>query len=53
MVENSRVQLVCVAEGVPQPTLSWEKDGNLFSESSEEPTVLPSGELIITRAQVR
>lgn len=52
MVENSRVQLVCVAEGVPQPSLYWEKDGDPFSESTEEPTILPSGELIIASAQV-
>lgn len=52
MVVNSRVQLMCLAEGVPQPSLYWEKDGNPFSESTEEPTVLPSGELIITSAQV-
>lgn len=52
MVVNSRVQLMCLAEGVPQPSLYWEKDGNPFSESTEEPTFLPSGELIITSAQV-
>lgn len=53
MVENSRVQLMCVAEGVPQPSLYWEKDGDRFKESNEEPTILPSGEFIITSAQVR
>lgn len=52
VVENSRVQLMCVADGVPQPSLYWEKDGNPFSEGTEEPTVLPSGELLITSAQV-
>lgn len=53
VVENSQAQLVCVAEGVPQPSLSWEKDGNPLSESTGEYTILPSGELVIDIAQVR
>lgn len=52
VVENSQAQLVCVAEGVPQPSLSWEKDGNPISESTGEYTILPSGELAIGIAQV-
>ncbi|KAF1385466.1 hypothetical protein PFLUV_G00108060 [Perca fluviatilis] len=51
VVENSQAQLVCVADGVPQPSLSWEKDGNPLSESTGEYTILPSGELIIDIAQ--
>ncbi|XP_053178575.1 hemicentin-1 [Scomber japonicus] len=52
VVENSQAQLVCVADGVPQPTLSWEKDGNHLSESTGEYTILPSGELVIDIAQL-
>lgn len=51
-MENSPAQLVCVAEGVPQPTLSWEKDGAPLSDSVGEYTILPSGELVIDIAQV-
>ncbi|XP_071342317.1 hemicentin-1 isoform X2 [Trachinotus anak] len=51
VVENSQAQLVCVAEGVPHPSLSWEKDGNPLSESTGEYTILPSGELVIDIAQ--
>uniref|UniRef100_A0A665VTB7 Hemicentin-1 n=1 Tax=Echeneis naucrates TaxID=173247 RepID=A0A665VTB7_ECHNA len=51
VVENSQAQLVCVAEGVPHPSLSWEKDGNPLSESIGEYTILPSGELVIDIAQ--
>ncbi|XP_038571299.1 hemicentin-1 isoform X3 [Micropterus salmoides] len=51
VVENSQAQLVCVAEGVPQPTLSWEMDGNPLIESTGEYTILPSGELVIDMAQ--
>lgn len=52
VVENSQAQLVCVVEGVPQPSLTWEKDGNPLSESTGEYTILPSGELVIDVAQV-
>lgn len=52
MVEKSQAQLVCVADGVPQPSLSWEKDGNPISESTGEYTILPSGELAIDIVQV-
>ncbi|XP_071373120.1 hemicentin-1, partial [Centroberyx affinis] len=52
VVENSQAQLVCVAEGVPQPSLSWEKEGNPISESTGEYTILPSGELIIDITQL-
>ncbi|XP_040926337.1 hemicentin-1 isoform X2 [Betta splendens] len=51
VVENSPVQLLCAVEGVPQPTLTWEKDGNPIDESTGEYTILPSGELAIDVAQ--
>lgn len=52
VVENSHAQLMCVAEGIPQPKLSWEKNGNFLNESTGEYTILPSGELVIDSAQV-
>uniref|UniRef100_UPI0037E9B6AB hemicentin-1 n=1 Tax=Semicossyphus pulcher TaxID=241346 RepID=UPI0037E9B6AB len=51
VVENSQAQLVCVVEGVPRPSLSWERDGNPLTESTGEYTILPSGELVIDIAQ--
>ncbi|XP_034531212.1 hemicentin-1 [Notolabrus celidotus] len=51
VVENSQAQLVCVAEGFPQPSLSWEKDGTPLIEGTGEYTILPSGELVIDSAQ--
>ncbi|XP_023810079.1 hemicentin-1 isoform X2 [Oryzias latipes] len=51
VVESSHAQLMCVAEGIPQPSLSWEKDGNPLSEKGGEYTILPSGELVIDSAQ--
>lgn len=53
VVENSQAQLVCVAEGVPQPSLTWERDGIPLFESTGEYTILPSGELVVDIAQVR
>lgn len=53
VVEKGQAQLVCLVEGVPQPSLSWEKEGNLLTESTGEYTILPSGELVIDNAQVR
>ncbi|XP_041648005.1 hemicentin-1 [Cheilinus undulatus] len=50
VVENGQAQLTCVAEGVPQPNLSWEKDDTSLTESTGEYTILPSGELVIDSA---
>ncbi|KAK2908097.1 hemicentin-1 isoform X2 [Channa argus] len=51
VVENSQTQLLCVAVGVPQPSMSWEKDGKPLSESTGQYTILPSGELALDSAQ--
>ncbi|XP_063057327.1 hemicentin-1 isoform X2 [Engraulis encrasicolus] len=51
VVEHSPVHLACVAEGVPQPSLVWEKDGAPLGDGSGEYTILPSGELAIDSAQ--
>ncbi|XP_061680955.1 hemicentin-1 isoform X2 [Syngnathoides biaculeatus] len=51
VVESNQAQLACVANGVPQPTLSWEKDGVPLGEGTGEYTILPSGELVIDTAQ--
>ncbi|XP_030626728.1 hemicentin-1 [Chanos chanos] len=51
VVENTQALLSCVAEGVPQPTLSWEKEGTALTDTTGEYTILPSGELIIDSAQ--
>ncbi|TRZ02412.1 hypothetical protein DNTS_034467 [Danionella cerebrum] len=51
VVENSQALLTCVAEGVPQPTITWEKDDRALTDTSGEYTILPSGELLIDSAQ--
>ena len=52
VVAGGQAQLLCSAEGVPQPSLSWEKEGVPLSQSTGEFTVLPSGELLLDAAQV-
>lgn len=53
MVENTQALLTCVADGVPQPNITWEKDDIALSDTAGEYTVLPTGELLIDSAQVR
>ncbi|XP_019730956.1 hemicentin-1 isoform X3 [Hippocampus comes] len=51
VVESNQAQLACLVKGVPQPTLSWQKDGVLLGVGTGEYTILPSGELVIDAAQ--
>lgn len=52
VVENSQALLACVADGVPQPIITWEKDDVPLTDTTGEYTVLPTGELLIDSAQV-
>lgn len=52
-MENTRVLLSCAAEGVPQPVLSWEKEGIAVTETTGVYTILSSGELVLESAQVK
>lgn len=45
--------LSCVAEGVPRPILSWEKEGIALTNTTGAYTILSSGELVMEHAQVR
>lgn len=53
VVENTQALLTCVADGVPQPTITWEKDDIALADTTGEYTILPTGELLIDTAQVR
>ncbi|KAI5614770.1 hemicentin-1 isoform X1 [Silurus asotus] len=51
VLEKSRALLSCAAEGVPHPTLSWEKDGIALTGMTGAYTILSSGELVLENAQ--
>ncbi|KAB5517168.1 hypothetical protein PHYPO_G00186550 [Pangasianodon hypophthalmus] len=51
VVENARALLSCAAEGVPNPILSWEKEGIALTDTTGAYTILSSGELVLENAQ--
>uniref|UniRef100_A0A8C9R6U4 Hemicentin-1 n=1 Tax=Scleropages formosus TaxID=113540 RepID=A0A8C9R6U4_SCLFO len=51
VVENSQAILSCFADGVPQPLISWEKEGIPLRNAVGKHTILPSGDLIIESSQ--
>ncbi|KAK3506808.1 hypothetical protein QTP70_028372 [Hemibagrus guttatus] len=51
VLENTRAMLSCAAEGVPQPVLSWEKEGITLTVTTGTFTILSSGELVLENAQ--
>lgn len=53
VLENMQAMLSCAAEGVPQPVLSWEKEGIALTVTTGPYTILSSGELVLENAQVR
>lgn len=52
VVENTQVLLSCAAAGVPQPILSWEKEGTALTDTAGGFAILSSGELVLENAQV-
>lgn len=53
VVENSRVVLSCIADGIPVPSMSWKKDGVLLMDTVGRHTTQPFGGLIVDSAVVR
>ncbi|MCJ8749980.1 hypothetical protein PDJAM_G00193750 [Pangasius djambal] len=51
VVENTRALLSCAAEGVPNPILSWEKEGIALTDPTGAYTILSSGELLLEKTQ--
>uniref|UniRef100_A0A803W8Y0 Hemicentin 1 n=1 Tax=Ficedula albicollis TaxID=59894 RepID=A0A803W8Y0_FICAL len=49
---NTSALLECAAEGVPAPTITWRKDGAVFTGNSSRYSVLEDGSLHIPWAQV-
>lgn len=50
--EGSPALLPCTAKGNPEPTITWEKDGQLVSEADGKFTLQPSGELLVKNSEV-
>uniref|UniRef100_A0A4W3JWV4 Hemicentin 1 n=1 Tax=Callorhinchus milii TaxID=7868 RepID=A0A4W3JWV4_CALMI len=51
VIEGSRVTLQCVADGVPRPVLSWQRDGVALRDTPGKFTLLRSGELAVENAK--
>ncbi|XP_075903122.1 hemicentin-1 [Nelusetta ayraudi] len=51
VIQGFQALLPCVAQGSPEPRVSWEKDGATVPNRPGKFTVLRSGELIIERAE--
>ncbi|XP_029915084.1 hemicentin-1 [Myripristis murdjan] len=51
VIQGFQALLPCVAQGSPEPKISWEKDGAIVPNLPGKFTVLRSGELIIERAE--
>ncbi|XP_060787017.1 hemicentin-1 isoform X2 [Neoarius graeffei] len=51
VIQGFQSLLPCSAEGVPDPTIHWEKNGDVIQNLQGKFTVLRSGELIIERTQ--
>ena len=52
VLEGLEVLLPCAARGVPEPRVSWSREGAPVQSGGGKATVLPSGELLLRDVQV-
>ncbi|CAH2311914.1 hemicentin-1 isoform X2 [Pelobates cultripes] len=51
VINGSRIKLLCTAQGIPAPVITWEKNNVPVSETYGKYTLLTSGELILHNAE--
>ncbi|XP_074702115.1 hemicentin-2-like [Strix aluco] len=51
VLEGLEVLLPCAAHGVPEPRVSWSREGTMMRGGERKATVLPSGDLLLRDAQ--
>ncbi|XP_062920094.1 hemicentin-1 isoform X2 [Mobula hypostoma] len=49
-IEQSQIIIPCSADGVPEPALTWQKDGKILQNKLGKYKLLPSGELLVENA---
>lgn len=52
VLEGLEVLLPCAARGIPEPRVSWSREGAPVRGGGGKATILPSGELLLRDVQV-
>lgn len=52
VLEGQDALLPCAARGVPEPRVSWSREGAPVRDRGGTVTILPSGELLLRHVQV-
>lgn len=52
VLEGQDVLLPCAARGIPEPRVSWSREGAPVRDRGGTITILPSGELLLHHVQV-
>uniref|UniRef100_F6QD70 Hemicentin 2 n=1 Tax=Ornithorhynchus anatinus TaxID=9258 RepID=F6QD70_ORNAN len=53
VAEGAQALLPCTAKGVPEPRITWVKDGVPVPETEGKHNILPSGELVVKSSEPR
>ncbi|XP_056668537.1 hemicentin-2 isoform X2 [Monodelphis domestica] len=51
--EGSQALLPCIAQGIPEPHITWKKDGFVVPSMEGKYTIQPSGELLVKNSERR
>ncbi|XP_072488817.1 hemicentin-2 isoform X3 [Notamacropus eugenii] len=53
VAEGSQALLPCTAQGIPEPHITWKKDGFIVSSMEGKYAIQPSGELLVKNSERR